>query len=94
MRAKREKAKRVVEPQCEQGLANMEMVLRLKLEQHKELKQKLLDTGDETIIEDATKLKGGSRKFWGATLEDGQWVGENMLGKLCMKRREELRSRT
>lgn len=92
MRAKREKAKRIVEPQSEQDLANMEMVLRLKLEQHPELKQKLLDTGDKTIIEDCTRRPGGSGKFWGAVLKDGQWVGENMLGKLWMKLRGELKS--
>jgi ribA/ribD-fused uncharacterized protein len=91
MRAKREKDKRVVVPQSEQDLANMEMVLRLKLEQHPELKQKLLNTGDETIIEDCTKRPGGSGKFWGAVFNDGQWQGENTLGKLWMKLRDELK---
>ena len=92
MRAKRHKAKMVVVPQSEQDLANMEMVLRLKLEQHPELKQKLLDTGDETIIEDCGKRFRGSGKFWGAAFKDGQWLGENMLGKLWMKLRDELKS--
>lgn len=91
MRAKREKAKMVVERLSEQDKANMEMVLRLKLEQHPELKQELLDTGDDTIIEDCSKRAGGSGTFWGAALKDGQWVGENMLGKLWMKLRKELR---
>jgi ribA/ribD-fused uncharacterized protein len=81
----------VVVPRSEQDLANMEMVLRLKLEQHQELRQKLLDIGDETIIEDCTNRPGGSGKFWGATFKDGQWVGENWLGKLWMKLRQELR---
>lgn len=63
----------------------MEMVLRLKVEQHRELKQKLLDTGEETIIEDCSNRPGGSGKFWGAAKKDGEWVGENMLGKLWMK---------
>jgi N-glycosidase YbiA len=91
MRAKREKAKMVVERLSEQDLANIEIVLRLKLEQHRELKQKLLETGDETIIEDCSNRPGGSGKFWGAALKDGQWVGDNMLGKMWMKLRGELK---
>ena len=91
MAAKREKARMVVVPQSEQDLANMEMVLRLKLDQHPDLKQKLLDTGEETIIEDCSRRPHGSGKFWGAVLKDGQWIGENMLGKMWMRLREELK---
>jgi N-glycosidase YbiA len=91
MIAKREKAKMVVVPQSEEDVANMAMVLRLKLEQHPELKQKLLDTGDEIIVEDCSKRPGGSGTFWGAVLKDGEWVGENVLGKLWMRLREELK---
>jgi len=93
MRAKRHKAKRVIEPQSEQDVANMEMVLRLKLEQHPELKQRLIDTGAGDIIEDSTRRPGGSGKYWGAAFKDGQWVGRNMVGKLWMKLREELGSK-
>ena len=88
--AKREKDKIVVVPQCQQDLANMEMVLRLKLGQHPELRQKLLDTGDEIIIEDCSMRSGGSGTFWGAAMRDGKWEGQNILGKLWMKLREEL----
>jgi ribA/ribD-fused uncharacterized protein len=90
MKSKRDKAKMVVVPQSEQDQANMSMVLRLKVEQHPDLKQKLLDTGDETIIEDCGKRTSQSSKFWGATLKDGQWVGENVLGRMWMTLREEL----
>ena len=88
---KEQPEKRIVVPLSEQDLANMEMVLRLKLEQHPDLKQKLLDTGDETIIEDATRQKSKSKTFWGAILKDGKWVGENVMGKMWMKLREELK---
>jgi len=91
MRAKHHKARMVVVPQSELDLANMEMVLRLKLDQHPDLKQKLLDTGEETIIEDCSRRAGGSGKFWGAVLKDGQWIGENMLGGMWMRLREELK---
>jgi ribA/ribD-fused uncharacterized protein len=93
MIAKKNKAKMVVIPKSEQDLANMEAVLRLKLEHHKELRQMLLSTGDDAIIEDCTKRPGGSGKFWGAVLKDGQWVGENTLGQMWMKLREELRGK-
>jgi ribA/ribD-fused uncharacterized protein len=81
----------IVVPQSEQDLGNMLLVLRLKLAQHPGLRQQLLDTGDEEIIEDCGKRQGGSGKFWGAAFKDGRWVGENTLGKLWMRIREELR---
>jgi len=84
MRAKKLKAKMVLAPQGPQDLANMEIILRLKLQTHKELVQQLLDTGNETIIEDCSSRPGGSGKFWGAAWQDGQWVGENTLGKMWM----------
>jgi len=74
-------------------VANLQAVLRLKLRHHPELKQMLLDTGNETIIEDVSRRPGGSGKFWGAAWQDGQWVGENVLGKTWMKLRDRLRIR-
>ena len=88
--ARREKDRMVIAQQGEQDLVNMEIVLRLKLDQHPELKSKLLETGEATIIEDCSSRPRGSGMFWGAAFKDGQWVGENMLGKLWMKLREEL----
>jgi ribA/ribD-fused uncharacterized protein len=83
--------KHVVVPQSEPDLANMVLALRLKLAQHPELRQQLLDTGDEVIIEDCGKRQGGSGMFWGAAFKEGRWVGENTLGKLWMRIREALR---
>ena len=57
-----------------QDLANMKMVLRLKLKQHPELKQQLLDTGDETIIEDSSNRKGETAKVLGCSPQ-GRPVG-------------------
>jgi ribA/ribD-fused uncharacterized protein len=70
----------------------MRLCLRLKVDRHTDLKRLLVVTRDATIIEDCTKRKGGSGKYWGACLEDGQWVGENVLGRLWMELREELKS--
>ena len=79
------------EPHSKKDVMNMKMCLRLKLEQHPQLVQELIDTGDKLIIEDVTARgdKGGNL-FWGAMLVDGKWVGENMLGKLWMELRKEL----
>jgi len=64
-------------------LGIMEELLRLKIEQNPYVKKKLLQTEDYIIVEDSPK-----DSFWG-------WGpnrdGENQLGKLWMKLREELR---
>ena len=63
------------------------MVLRLKVDQNPEVKRILLATKDEEIVEDCTNRNRGSAKFWGAALVDGEWQGENWLGKLLMELR-------
>lgn len=68
----------------------MKMCLKLKLEQHPELNDKLVATGNATIIEDCTTHDRESARFWGAVKIDGEWVGENVLGKIWMEIREEL----
>lgn len=68
----------------------MKECLELKLEQHPDLKEKLIATGDATIIEDCTTHDRESARFWGAVKENGEWIGENVFGKLWMEIREEL----
>ena len=63
----------------------MEELLRLKLDQNPYVKKKLLETGDCLIVEDSPK-----DDFWGWGKDR---KGENNLGKLWMKLRDELRSR-
>lgn len=87
-KAKAEKVKMNVEPGSPQDIINMRLVLHLKIEQHPDLKKALLDTGNATIIEDCTKRKPS---IWGAQLQDGKWVGNNLLGQLWMELRESLR---
>ena len=84
-------SKHTVVPQSAQDLAHMEVVLRLKLEQHPELRWKLLATGNRALIEDCSRRPSGSGMFWGAARRDGKWRGANTLGRLWMKLREELR---
>ena len=90
MIAKKHKAEMVVEPQSQQDLDNMRLVLRLKVDQNPEVKRILLATKDNEIIEDCTNRNRGSAKFWGAALVDGEWQGENWLGKLLMELRTQL----
>jgi ribA/ribD-fused uncharacterized protein len=61
----------------------MYRILRAKFTQHKELKQKLLDTGDAELIE------GNSWKDYEWGVCEGK--GKNLLGKLLMLLRDELR---
>ena len=61
----------------------MEDICRAKFTQNEELKKKLIDTGDATLIEGNT----WNDTFWGVC----NGVGENNLGKILMKIREELK---
>jgi len=60
----------------------MESILRSKLSQHQEVRDALVKSGNEEIIEDSPV-----DAFWGRG-KDGD--GENQLGKLWMKIRSEL----
>jgi len=68
----------------------MKQCLRLKLEQHPDLQQKLVDTGEVVIIEDCTTHDREAARIWGAVRVDGKWVGHNILGQLWMELRSEL----
>ena len=85
MLAKKRRAKRVVEPCSPQDLDNMRLCLHLKIEQHSSLRDQLVATRPEEIVEDCTKRPRGL--FWGAAFKDGQWIGENHLGKMRMELR-------
>ena len=86
----REEQEAAVMPLSEQDLDNMRLVLRLKIEQHPEIKQALIDTGNELIVEDCTKRQRGTGLFWGAALLDDRWEGKNWLGRLWIELRDEL----
>jgi ribA/ribD-fused uncharacterized protein len=92
MVAKKHRSLMVAEPMGSSDIDNMRWVLRLKLEQHPQLKQELLDTGEEEIVEDCTKRPRGSGLFWGAAFKNSEWVGQNMLGHLWMELREEVKA--
>jgi len=79
-------------PPCsEQDVFNLEMALRLKVQQHPFLLQRLLYTAGHDIYFDVSPYGAKDHNlFWGAKkLPDGNWEGENVLGKLWVKIREE-----
>lgn len=61
----------------------MKELLMAKFSQNEDLKKKLLDTGDATLIEGNT----WGDKYWGVC----KGVGKNRLGELLMEVREELK---
>jgi hypothetical protein len=61
----------------------MALILRKKLEQHQEVRNALMRSGDEKIVEDSP-----TDDFWGRG-EDGG--GQNQLGKLWMQIRRGVR---
>lgn len=82
-----------IEKHGAKDLINMKMCLKLKLAQHPNLVNELIDTGDKIIIEDVTKRgNSGGNCFWGAMQVENEegfhWVGNNALGKLWMEIRE------
>ena len=84
-------------------LERMELCLRLKLRAQPKVESLLMATEDSVIIEDCGNRPGDfeidgksyGRKggpFWGAALVDDVWRGQNKLGELWMKLRDEIRS--
>lgn len=78
----------VVEPRSPKDLGNMRLVLRMKVIQHPDLQQQLVETGKARIIEDCTARPQGV--FWGMMRTSDGWKGENWLGRLWMELREEV----
>ena len=83
-KAKKYKHLMDIEPQSIQDVENMRMCVKLKLEQHLDLKRELELIGDLEIYEDVTSRPRGSGLFWGAMKTDSGWIGENILGKIWM----------
>lgn len=89
--AKSRKSVMALDELGDQDVKNMELCLRLKTQQHRQIRDYLIATGDALIVEDVTSRSNrGSALFWGAELTNLEWRGENMLGKLWMKLRDDL----
>ncbi|HEV7343613.1 MAG: NADAR family protein [Sphingopyxis sp.] len=66
----------------------MRDILRAKFEQHDDLRELLLSTGDARLVESAT-VDNEVNRLWGEV----NGVGKNMLGVLLMEIREELQGK-
>jgi N-glycosidase YbiA len=73
---------KVLEQWYNERAAVMEEILKVKAEQHEDVREILRKTGTKTIIENSPV-----DKFWGIG-PDGK--GENMVGKIWMKIRDSL----
>jgi ribA/ribD-fused uncharacterized protein len=94
MVSKKHRVLALVDPMSPGDLHNMALVVRAKFEQHIVFWNRLDRTGDTQIVENCTYRRRQPRSlFWGAALgEDGQWEGENHLGRILMAVRDELRT--
>ena len=86
-KAKREGRKVAIREDWEDiKLSEMQAIVRAKFSQNPELKEMLLATGDEHIEE----ANNWGDTIWGTV--DG--VGENLLGRILMEVRDELREKS
>jgi predicted NAD-dependent protein-ADP-ribosyltransferase YbiA (DUF1768 family) len=86
MIAKRNADRMVVAPRGPQDLVHMELILRLKIAQHADLKRQLGEIPNDALIVEDVTARGVSESnvFWGAAFIKDEWVGENHLGRLWM----------
>lgn len=68
----------------------MRGVVTAKFSQHVDLREQLLMTGEETLIEVGTTDNAVNR-YWGCVRKDGRLVGQNTLGDILMEVRSLLR---
>ncbi len=91
MKAKKMKHLMVVEPMSDFDLENMGKCVRLKFEQHPELVEALVKTGNEIIIEDIGNRNGERHLFWGAKkISETEFEGKNRMGEILMELRKEM----
>ena len=76
-------------PESPDEVALMRRCLEMKMEEHPYLVKQLLATGNRDIVADFTGSPKDDALLWGKALIDGQWVGQNWLGKIWMELRAE-----
>ena len=56
------------------------------------MRKLLIESGDRFIYENVGRRRNrGNNMFWGGYFEEGKFYGNNMLGKVWMELRTELR---
>lgn len=89
--AKKNQDKMVISQCGNQDVENMRLCISLKLEQHPDVKEKLIETKDLFIYENVIKRSGGNNFFWGGYFNGDDFVGMNWLGIIWMENRKILR---
>ncbi len=88
MIAKKHRDKMMVIPMSHEDINLMRFVLKLKFDSHPIIKDKLLNSGEYTIIEDIGNRRGERHLFWGMHKAGDTWIGTNTMGKLLMELRD------
>ena len=90
MKSKKYKDQMVVVPMSELDVENMRKCVKMKFDQHPQLKRQLINTKDAFIYEDIGNRNGERHKFWGVKkLSESEADGNNMMGKILMELRDE-----
>ena len=72
----------------EERVRVMEFLIRQKFSEHEDLREKLLNTGDQLI-----RMVNRRDRFWGMiyNADEGEFIGDNTLGEIIMKVRAEFK---
>jgi ribA/ribD-fused uncharacterized protein len=89
-KSKELRKRRIIDPLSEKDIENMRMVVRLKFDQNPVLKSRLKISGEEVIVKNIGIRNGENHFFWGMKNINGEWIGNNMMGKILMDLRKEL----
>jgi ribA/ribD-fused uncharacterized protein len=90
MKSKKYKGQMVVVPMSELDVENMRKCVKMKFDQHPQLKRQLINTKDAFIYEDIGNRNGERHKFWGVKkLSESEADGNNMMGRILMELRDE-----
>ncbi len=90
MKSKKYKDQMVVIPMSPQDVENMRKCVKMKFDQHPQLKKELMNTKDAYIYEDIGNRNGERHKFWGVKkISENEGDGQNMMGRILMELRDE-----
>ncbi len=90
MKAKKYKDQMVVVPMSPQDVENMRKCVKMKFDQHPQLKKELMNTKGAYIYEDIGNRNGERHKFWGAKkISENEGDGQNIMGRILMELRDE-----
>ena len=90
MKSKKYKDQMVVVPMSELDVENMRKCVKVKFDQHPQLKKALIQTGMSPIYENIGNRNGERHKFWGVKkLSENEADGNNMMGRILMDLRDE-----